>query len=223
LTWGLFDRLANRYEDWFARNRVTARNELLAVLEADPGQRPCVDIGSGTGFFTGSLGCLGVEPSIGMAALGRVLRRVDAVQGRAESAPLRSESMSVAFIVVTLCFLPTPKEAVLEAYRVLKPGGWAVPCIVPSESSWGRRYEAEAKEGHPFYSAARFLSFGEVVDMFTSAGFRLDKAVGTLAYGPDDEPRPEVPTVYTGREGFVCMRFKKVGRQLEVGEEARKG
>jgi SAM-dependent methyltransferase len=224
-SWSLFDELYERYEGWFERNRVTANNELLTVIRADPGQegRPCLDIGSGTGFFTSALGCLGFEPSLGMARISRVRRGVNVVQGRAEAMPLRRGSVSSAFLIVTLCFLPRPEEAVLEASRVLRPGGWAVACIIPRESEWARFYMRKAEEGNPFYRVARFLGFEEVVSLFLSAGFRLEKAVGTLIYGPEEVPRPEEPRDYTGQEGFVCMRFKKAEPPTNSSdEEARK-
>ncbi len=223
-SWELFDRLHQAYERWYAENPVTAQNELRAVLSVDPGQawRPCVDVGSGTGYFTAPLGCLGVEPSVYMAFLGRSLRGVDAVQGRAEALPLAGGRAGSAFMIVTLCFLPDPAQAVLEVRRALRPGGHAVACIVPRGSQWAEEYERRAAEGDPFYSVARFYYTEEVRSLFTSYGFAFEGAVGTLTYGPYDEPRPEVPRPYTGEEGFVCLRFKSPGRPQGADEEARK-
>ena len=211
-SWELFDRLYGVYDAWYAENRVTAENELRAVLEADPGPswRPCIDVGSGTGYFTAPLGCLGVEPSVPMASLGRSLRGVDAVQGRAEALPIRGGAVGSAFLIVTLCFLPNPVEALVEVRRAMRPGGSAVACIIPRESVWADVYEKRAAEGDPFYSAARFYYVDEVRSMFSSAGFRFDAAVATLTYGPNDRPRPEAPRPYSGEEGFVCLRFKAV-------------
>ncbi|MGC9209813.1 MAG: class I SAM-dependent methyltransferase [Acidilobus sp.] len=218
-SWDLFDRLYREYDAWYSKNRVTAENELKAVLKADPGHpwRPCLDVGSGTGFFTAPLGCLGLEPSLNMVLVGRLTRGVDAVQGRAEAMPLREGSIGSAFMIVTLCFLPNPSEAVRELRRILRPDGRAVACIVPKGSQWAEEYERRAREGDPFYSVARFYTVEEVIELFSSYGFTYEESIGTLTYGPFDEPRPEEPGPYRRGQGFVCLRFKAPGEAHRGG------
>ncbi|MGC9071089.1 MAG: class I SAM-dependent methyltransferase [Acidilobus sp.] len=223
-SWELFERLYREYDDWYTWNRVTAENELKVVLRADPGEawRPCIDVGSGTGFFTAPIGCLGLEPSVNMALIGRLARGVDAVQGRAEAMPIREGHVGSAFMVVTLCFLPSPSEAVAELRRILRPGGKVIACIVPRGSPWAREYERRGREGNPFYSVARFYTVREVVELFSSYGFTLEDALGALTYGPFDGPRPEEPGPYSEGEGFACLRFKSLGHNRGLDEEARK-
>lgn len=207
--WEPFERLYSRYDSWFSRNAVTAGNEVKALLRAVEGAgRPCVEVGSGTGFFTSRLGCLGVEPSVNMARLA-LGRGVQSVQGRAEALPLRDSSVGAVIFVVTLCFISDPVAAVAEASRVLARGGLLVSCIVTRSSPWGQHYMGLGRAGHPFYSLAKFYDVDEVESMAVSAGLMPEGHFATLTYGPLDEPREEEPRPYTGVEGFVCSRFRK--------------
>ncbi|MCE4624655.1 MAG: class I SAM-dependent methyltransferase [Desulfurococcales archaeon] len=202
----VFDRLYERYDEWYRRHPIDAWNELLAVREAlhgSPG--PCLEVGVGTGWFASKAGCeYGVDPSMGMLRIARA-RGVEVVLGRGESLPFRDDSFGTVLMVVTLCFVQDPARVLEESARVVRRGGRVVPCIVPRESPWGRHYEKLASRGHPFYSLARFLTVGELVSLLEDAGLRVERMVATLSYGPEEEPRAEEPRSYSGWEGFVCI------------------
>lgn len=210
--WEVFDRYHARYDEWFSRNYVTAANELDAVREALRGaDGPCVEVGSGTGYFSSAMGCLGVEPSLGMA-LEALRRGAQQVLGRAEALPIRSSSLGAVLMVVTLCFLERPEEAVAESSRVLRPGGRLVSCIITRSSPWGRLYSELGASGHPFYSRARFYEVAEVDSMASAAGLTVAGRAATLTYGPMERPRREQPRGYSGAESFVCSVYVKPGR-----------
>ncbi len=202
----VFDVYYERYDLWYAKNRVTALNELKlvsSIVRSTP--RPCVEVGVGTGWFASRVGCdYGVDPSLPMLRIAQ-RRGVNVVGGRGEALPLRSGVFGTVLIVVTICFVDDPLSVLVESRRVLRKGGRLVSCIVPAESEWGRHYAALGREGHPFYSVARFLTMEELNDMLVKAGFQVLRARGILTYGPLDEPRPEEPRDYSGREGFVCV------------------
>ncbi len=211
MSFEVFDRLWWRYDEWYEKHPVTARNELLAVLEALRGAPgPCMEVGVGTGWFAARAGCrYGVDPSRGMLRVA-LMRGVEVVQGRGESLPVRSGSLGSVLLVVTLCFVDDPHVVLAEAARSLAPGGVLAACIVPRDSPWGLHYESLARMGHPFYSRARFLSSRELVEAAVRAGFAVERLIGTLTYGPLEAERSEEPREYRPGMGFLCLRGRAV-------------
>jgi len=207
----VFDALWSRYDSWYERHPLVAESELRAVRASLSGlPQPCLEIGVGTGWFARGAGCeYGVDPSRSMlrAALER---GVLVVQGRGEALPVASGSMGSVLIVVTLCFVKDPMVVLEEARRVLAPGGGVVACIVPAESPWGRHYARLAREGHPFYSHARFYTVRQVESMMRSAGLEPTGRTAVLRYPPRERERLEEPSEYRGGEGFVCIRGRAV-------------
>jgi ubiquinone/menaquinone biosynthesis C-methylase UbiE len=206
----VFDKLYRRYDLWYEKHPVTAWNELMTVRAAVEGVRreKCLEIGVGTGWFASKVGCwYGVDPSIRMLEVAR-LRGVEVVAGRGEMLPFRDESFHATLLVVTLCFVDDPQKTILEAYRVTVPGGFSVSCIVPRDSMWGQYYTELAKQGHPFYTYARFYTVEEVESMLENTGFRVESIVSTLTYPPGEDVYEE-PRSYTGREGFACIKAVK--------------
>ncbi len=211
-TAGIFDRLSARYDSWYERNRIIAENERrLVVLMVKGSRRPLVEVGVGTGFFASYVDAeAGVDPSLGMLEIAR--RRMPhslLVAGRGERLPLRSSAFGSALIVVTLCFADDPGSLLRESWRILRRGGTLVSCIVPADSSWGRRYKELGRRGHPFYSAARFLTRKQHLELIEAAGFYVEEELGVLSFKPWEEPRREEPKPWTGDLGFICVKAVK--------------
>ena len=219
----LFDRLWDRYDSWYERHPLVAESELRAVRAALSGlPGPCVEVGVGTGWFASRAGCeYGVDPSRAMLRIA-LERGVLVAQGRGERLPLATGSMGSVLMVVTLCFVSDPLQALREARRVLAPGGGLAACIVPADSDWGRHYARLARQGHPFYAHARFLTVGETERLMRLAGLEPEGRVAVLRYPPWEPERLEEPTEYRGGEGFVCIRGRAV-TGLERAEPLRSG
>jgi SAM-dependent methyltransferase len=137
VTWPLFERGAERYEDWYATplGQRSSRAEIALLdwlLGAFPGARRALDVGCGTGHFTGWLARRGLEP-IGLdraPAMLAVLRRrhpaLPVLLADAEALPLRDRSVDLVVLVATLEFLDDPRRALAEAVRVARQGIVAV-------------------------------------------------------------------------------------------------
>jgi ubiquinone/menaquinone biosynthesis C-methylase UbiE len=207
----VFDRLARRYDAWFAEpsGAEIFRSEVQCVERLMPEDRAAwVEVGVGSGRFARALGIPeGVDPSeplLEMAA-GRGVRVVRAV---AEALPYADDSLDGVLLVVTICFLDRPERAMREFARVLRPDGRLLVGFVPADSAWGQHYKRGARQGHPFYSVARFYTCEEVRRTAAAAGFRLVGAASTLPTGPEEAPAR--PTVLDGIDpdcGFVAMMF----------------
>lgn len=153
--------------------------------------RPRLEVGVGSGRFAQALDvAYGLDPARTplLLAAGRGVRVVQAV---GERMPFREGSFGVVLVVVTLCFADDPEALLIEARRVLREGGGVVLGDVLAEGPWGRHYRRKGAEGHPFYSAARFLTRAEALDALRRAGLRLVRARSTLRQPPSVEPVPE--------------------------------
>lgn len=163
-----FDRYAAEYDSWFERHRWAYLSELSALKQVTPSGRG-IEIGVGTGRFASSLGInTGLDPSLPMLAMAKG-RGVDVVRGVAEALPFKDGAFDLALMVTTLCFVPDPLLALVEARRVVRKGGTVVMAIIDRDSPLGRIYEQKAA-GSRYYRNARFLSHAQLIALIERAG-----------------------------------------------------
>jgi SAM-dependent methyltransferase len=211
-TFTVFERLADRYDSWYVRNRVIAENE-ARLVRLFPPRPPSVEVGAGTGYFASRIPVdMAVEPAYRMLVKAHE-RGLETVQALGENLPLRSSGVATVYLIVTLCFLDNPDPVVAEIARVLKPWGRLVSCIVPRDSSWGRHYVELGRRGHPFYSRARFYTVQEMDLLYSRYGLTRTKTLGTLSFKPWERPRLENPKPWRpGSDlGFICAEYVKRG------------
>jgi len=195
----VFDRYTERYDAWydkpFGRSAFLSEVKCLKPLLREL-QPPFLEVGVGTGRFARALGVsFGIDPA--RKALEYAQRRgVQTVQALGEALPFDSETFGGVFLVVTICFVDEPLAVLNEAYRVLRPGGGLVLGLVLAESPWAAFYRQKAREGSPFYAAARFYTWPELKALLQQAGFQVVKSMSTLFQPPGvqeiavEEPRP---------------------------------
>lgn len=209
---GPFDRLPERYDAWFDSPEGGAifQAEVDCVRRLMP--RPAgewLEVGVGTGRFAASLGVRdGVDSSAEMLERAGA-RGIRPCLGRGENLPYRGASFRGVLLVVTICFLDDPRRALHECARVLKREGRLVAGLVPADSAWGESYMRKGREGHPFYSEARFYTCEQIVRMASEAGFLFEEAASCLSTPPEmpvQTPCPPERGVVEGA-GFVAMRF----------------
>lgn len=197
-----FETQTDRYEEWFERYESVYRAELAALerLLGDDDQvdgeidvEASIEIGVGTGRFAAPLGIgYGVDPSPEMLRHARE-RGIEPIVGVAEALPVVENSVDVALLVTTVCFVDDLAKTFAEARRVLRPGGRIVLGYVDRESPVGRQY-LELQDENPFYRDATFVSTEELRESLTATGFRDFRFVQTVfdrieAVGPDEPVR----------------------------------
>jgi len=207
-----FNDLADRYDAWFD----SPRGQAIFPLEveciqrvAQNAPRPWLEVGVGTGRFAQALRIdKGIDPSRAVLAL--AAKRVPRTYlGRAEALPHPTGFFGCAFLIVTLCFLDNPATAFQECARVLTTGGALIIGLVPADSPWGQHYADKAAEDHPFYSAAKFYTCDQAIQLAEQAGFVLDQSASCLLTPPDaftaGAETPQEGLIKNA--GFVAMRF----------------
>ena len=109
-----FDQFAERYEQWFERNREVYLSEISAVKSLMPKSGRGLEIGVGTGRFAVPLGIkLGIEPAEKMGKIARK-RGIRVISGVAENLPIEDERYDFVLMVTTICFVDNAQKALRE-------------------------------------------------------------------------------------------------------------
>jgi ubiquinone/menaquinone biosynthesis C-methylase UbiE len=196
-----FEAHTERYERWFGRHRAAYESELLALRELLVCAGLGLEIGVGTARFAEPLGIrVGIDPSPGMLRHARQ-RGVTVAAAVAEALPFRDHAFDHVLIVTTICFVDDVRAMLLEANRVLKPGGAVIIGFVDRTSHLGQHYEAHRHE-NVFYREATFFSAAEVERLLSQAGFKNHTWRQTLA-----RVLSEITVVESSRPGFGAGAF----------------
>ena len=203
-----FERYANKYEDWFERNKFAYESELRAIRKLMPKNGEGVEIGVGSGRFAAPLGIkVGVEPSGKMREIARK-RGIEVIDGVAEAIPFSDSQFDFVLMVTTLCFLDDIEAALKEIHRVLKSGGSFILGFIDANSPIGRLYQQQ-KNDNVFYREATFYSVEEVIAYLKKAGFKDFNFKQTL-FNPLTDIRDLEPVKEGYGEGsFVVVKAAK--------------
>lgn len=131
----MVERIANALEIRAVDTRQKAMlDSYLAEIEFRANAK-VLEIGCGTGPVSRRVATwrnvaqvIGIDPSPVFIAkareLGTAFPNASFQEGFAHQLPFPNEDFEVAIFHTTLCHLSKPHEALIEAFRVLKPGGW---------------------------------------------------------------------------------------------------
>jgi len=209
LSYKVFDEHAKRYDAWYQENPILFECE-AKVIRALNLRGKGLSIGIGTGILDYQAPIeIGIDPSVNMLKLA-LARGVEPIRAVGERLPFRDETFEFVLMTVTLCFLDSPEEALLETRRILRRRGKLAVCIVPRDSSWGREYMKKAEAGHIFYRHARFYTLLEVEQLLKECSFKVVAVKSTLSYSPREEPRIEEPSESSEGKGFICIKAVKI-------------
>jgi len=199
-----FEDHTERYERWFERNKEAYLTELKALETLLPENGRGIEIGVGSGRFSEPFSIkYGIDPSRKMLRLA-ANRDIEVIQGIGEKLPLRSDIFDFALIVTTICFFESPKQALEEAYRILKSEGDLIIGFIDKDSPVGKEYQRK-KEQNVFYREAKFYSVDEVTEMLIGAGFSDLEYSQTLF----NEEGVEEPELGCGKGSFVVVKACK--------------
>jgi len=203
-----FERYAEKYDEWFDKNKFTYESELQAIKELLPRNQNGIEIGVGSGRFAAPLGIkLGLDPSVKMGEIAQK-RGVEVVEGVAESLPFDDLQFDFVLMVTTVCFLDDIETAFKEASRVLKSGGYLIIGFIDAESLIGKLYEKYKSES-TFYKDATFYSVKEVISHMKKADFK-DFSFRQTLFQPSEKLKTTEPVEKGfGKGSFVVIRGTK--------------
>lgn len=205
----VFEQFSEEYDLWYERNHYVYLAELRAIEPHIPSYGPSLEVGVGTGRFAQPLGVdYGLDPSQAMLLIAKK-RGLKVIRGCAETLPFKDSLFEWVLLVVTICFLQSPKEALSEIRRILRPGGKLITGFVDRESFLGKLY-LRKKEQNKFYQSATFYSTGEVLDLLSEQGFKIDLITQTLFRNLSEIEQNEPVKEGYGEGGFVVISAVKV-------------
>ncbi len=205
----VFEQFSEEYDLWYERNHYVYLAELRAIEPHIPFHGPSLEVGVGTGRFAQPLGVdYGLDPSQAMLLIAKK-RGLKVIRGCAETLPFKDSLFEWVLLVVTICFLQSPKEALSEIRRILRPGGKLITGFVDRESFLGKLY-LRKKEQNKFYQSATFYSTGEVLDLLSEQGFEIDLITQTLFRNLSEIEQNEPVKEGYGEGGFVVISAVKV-------------
>jgi ubiquinone/menaquinone biosynthesis C-methylase UbiE len=194
MSWEVFERAAGGYEGWYGtlsgqRADRVERNLLTWLLGYFPSARSAIEVGCGTGHFTGwlagkGLRVAGLDRAPAMPAECRRRHRGIPVFLRdAHHLPFRDGALDLVVCVVTLEFLENPPVALLEAVRVARQG---IILVVLKRRSVGGLSRRRGRQGcQPILGRARDYSLRDLrATVEKAAGERMEQIRWTSALFP---------------------------------------
>jgi MPBQ/MSBQ methyltransferase len=169
----VYERYVNPFF-WTKEMRAAA----LELLQLDRSTLSVVDVGAGTGFTTegivavveaGNVTCIDQSPAqLGRARTKAPLARCNFQLGDAERIPAPTDRFDRYVSAGSIEYWPEPQRGVVEAYRVIKPGGVAL-VIGPLRP---RRFTARVLAN----TWMNFPTAEDYIAWFAAAGFEAIRA-----------------------------------------------
>jgi SAM-dependent methyltransferase len=204
----VFNSLASHYDAWFDKEgRLIFASEVEALRKVLPLlPKPWIEVGVGSGRFAQALGAdIGLDPSSKLLEMARY-RGVSVLLGRSEGMPFKNGVFGTIFIIVTLCFVDSPRKTLGEAARLLRNGGKVVLGMVLRDSPWGQLYRGEKQRGHRFYRHAMFYDYDQIDMFLRQIGFSIEKVISTLFQRPGRVNHIELPLQgFSTNAGFIVI------------------
>ncbi len=205
------------YRRWFSTplgRRVDAdeKRAVFELAELKPGER-VLDIGCGDGNYTGPAAehtgaAVGLDRDRAMLAAAaarlRDVRGLRWIEGDATRLPFSDASFDAVLAITVLCFVADRHAVIVEAHRVLRPGGRLVIGELGRYSWWALERRVRGYAGHPTWRAAHFFSPRELHALLDAAGF-VDIAHRAAVFYP--------PITSLARSRFADV-IERVGRRV---------
>lgn len=217
-----FENHSAEYDQWFDSEGGFAifSRELDCLKQAlEPLTGSWLEIGVGSGRFADALKIeTGIDPSPAMVAMA-MKRGINASLASGENLPFEDALFDGVIMVCTICFLDDPSRTLRECRRVLKRDGRLIIGFIPADSPWGIYHSRRGKQGHAFYSSARFYTAADIRTLAESSGFTFQAEHGCILPTPEDSFFTDNISRQTLREeSFFVLSFIKRNNQGEKQE-----
>lgn len=220
------DETASNYDLWYQ----TRRGSFIDQVETEAALQICcpdrgaavLDAGCGTGNFSlklASTGCkvTGIDVSEDMLAIARHkaaklgFDNIGFLKMDIHQLAFPEHTFDVVFSMAVWEFIPRPREAFDELWRVLRPGGQLLIGTINRESPWGHQYMQEASSPGSVFLHASFKSMDDLKNLNRDniCGWRECLYIPPQA---DDEKfcmEAEEKLAPTGSPGFIIVSWQK--------------
>jgi SAM-dependent methyltransferase len=208
-----FETHVAEYDQWFDSDNGSR----IFLLELDCLQQAIdtttgrwLEVGVGSGRFAHALGIeTGIDTSLAMVKISTE-RGINACVASGDNLPFDNASFDGVLLACTVCFLHNPQNTLKECWRILRDGGDLAIGFVPANSLWGRYHAMRGKQGHLFYSSARFYMSSEIRSLAESVGLTYRAEHGsTLPFTESLSISEEEDKHPLREESFVVLSFFK--------------
>ncbi len=166
-----------------------------------------IEVGVGTGRFAQPLGIKeGIEPSLEMAKKA-IKKGIEIIPGVAEKLPYGDLQFDFV-LFVTICHLEDFKDAVEEAYRVLKPKGSIIIGFLDKEQSIAQQYELK-RQRSTFFKHATYYTVDQVTKILKDRRFKNLEYNQTLFGDLESITNIQMPKQGYGEGSFVVIKADK--------------
>ncbi len=172
-----YDQLAATYDQRYTVNKFEGIAAALRALVQQSSAKRVLEVGCGTGRWLAELQPLvrqiyGVDLSLGMLQQAR--QRPEPVFlacGHANALPFADATFDLLFCVNAFHHFSDPRSFIVEARRLLRPGGALTIIGIDPHRGYDRWYIYEYFPGTYETDLRRFSSGGTVLDWMITAGF----------------------------------------------------
>ncbi len=169
----VFDETINKY-DLFKRLKIIFDDLLLGNLK----DKFLLDAGCGTGWFSREAkkrGASVVSLDLGIALLNQVMQKCETIKvvGDTLQLPFSEGMFDIVISTEVIEHTVDPKKAILEIFRVLKPGGMVV-LTTPNRLWYFSVWMANLLRLRPYQSYENWASWSMLKKWFREAGFTIE-------------------------------------------------
>ncbi len=206
----VFDNNVEAYDNWYTLHEKAYLSELEAIKEQMaklPENIRGIEVGVGTGRFAQPLGIKeGIEPSLEMAKKA-IKKGIEIIPGVAEKLPYGDLQFDFV-LFVTICHLEDFKDAVEEAYRVLKPKGSIIIGFLDKEQSIAQQYE-QKRQRSTFFKHATYYTVDQITKILKDRRFKNLEYNQTLFGDLEEIETVQMPKPGYGEGSFVVIKADK--------------